>query len=283
MREFLQSWKFKIIICIFALMFGFMIHAAVNSGAASVPEMVLRSIMSPFARASSVISSFVETNLDTVINAGQIDRENKELREIISELHRQHINVAELSVENALLREMLKISEAHPDFEWTQRIVAVSAWNANDVFGGFTINRGTNDGIGLHDLVITGVGVVGIIREVAPHYSRVTSVISTETNVGVTAVRSNVTGVTENSLVYARDGFVRVNFFDKDVDVREGDVIMTRGSGMFPSNQLIGEVEEVRDDPNGVSRYALVRPAEELLGLTHVFVITGFEGRDTDE
>jgi rod shape-determining protein MreC len=281
MREFLQSWKFKIIICVFALLLGAMIHSAVHAGAASIPEMVLKSITSPFARASTAISSFVESNIDTLINAERYKRENEELREIISELHRQHINIDELLIDNAQLREMLGISESHPDFEWALNAarIRISAWNANDVFGGFTINRGANDGISLHDLVLTGVGVVGIIREVAPHYARVSTIISTETNIGVVAVRGNVTGVLQNTLVYAREGLVRVNFFEKDVDIREGDSIMTRGSGMYPPNLLIGEVVSVHEDPNGVSRYALVQPGEELSGLTHVLVVTGFEGR----
>jgi rod shape-determining protein MreC len=279
MKEFTQSWKFKIIICIFALLVGFMVYAAVNAGAATVPERVLSAITAPFARAATAISSFVENNVDTLVNANRYKRENENLREELSELQRELVEISELITENELLREMLRISEENPDFEWNPDMAAIRSWNANDVFGGFTINRGTMDGIGLHDLVITGVGVVGVVREVAPYHARVSTIISTETNIGVVSVRGNVTGVLQNDIVHARDGLVRVSYIERDADIREGDVIITRGSGMFPPNQLVGVVVSVFDDPGGMSRHALVRPAEDRANLTHVLIITGFEGR----
>jgi rod shape-determining protein MreC len=279
MKEFIQSKRFKVIICIFALLAGFMVYAAIDAGAASLPERILTGVTSPFARAATSISTFVESNVDTLVNANRYREENEELRRQIAELHRQLVETDELMIDNELLRQMLDISEEHPDFEWASSTAAIRSWNANDVFGGFTINRGSNDGIGLHDLVITGAGVVGIIREVAPHYARVSTVISTETNIGVVAVRGNVTGVMQNDITYARDGLVQISYIERGADIREGDVVITRGGGMYPPNQFVGEVVSTHDDPNGMSMHALVRPSENREHLTHVLVITGFDGR----
>jgi rod shape-determining protein MreC len=284
MKEFVQSRKFKVIICIFALLVGFMVYAAIDAGAATVPERVLGGITAPFARAATTISAFVENNVDTIVNANRYKRENEELRRQISEMHRELVDIEDLQTENILLREMLEISAENPDFEWAQNTAAIRSWNANDVFGGFTINRGTEDGIGLHDLVITGVGVVGIVREVAPYHARVSTIISTEANIGVVSIRGNVTGILQNDITHAREGLVRVSYIERDADIREGDVFITRGSGMYPPNQFIGEVVSVYDDPGGMSRHALVQPSEDIFRLTHVLVITGFEGRmDFDE
>jgi rod shape-determining protein MreC len=282
MREFVHSRRFKVIICIFALLAGFMVYAAVDAGAVSAPERVLSAITSPFARASTAIASFAENNINTLMNANRHKRENEELRQQLSDLHRQLVEIDELLVENELLRDMLNISEENPDFEWARNTAAIRSWNSNDVFGGFTINRGSNDGISEHDLVVTGVGVVGIVREVAPHFARVSTVISTETNIGVVSTRSNITGILQNDIVNAREGLVRVSYIEKDADLVEGDLIITRGSGMFPANQVVGEVVSVYDDPNGMSMHALVRPSEDISRLTHVLVITGFEGRNED-
>jgi rod shape-determining protein MreC len=282
MKEFVQSRKFKVIICIFALLAGFMVYAAVNAGAgrSSLPERVLSAITAPFSRAATGISSFVETNVDTLVNAGRYRRENEELRQQLSELRRELVSIDELLTDNELLRDMLQISRENPDFEWTPSTAAIRSRNANDVFGGFTINRGSNDGIRQHDLVVTGIGVVGIVREVAPYHARVSTIFSSETNIGVVAVRGNATGVLMNDIATARDGLVRISYIEEDADIREGDVIITRGSGMFPPNQLVGEVVRVYDAPDGMSRHALVQPSEDIFRLTHVLVITGFEGRE---
>ncbi|MCL1832239.1 MAG: rod shape-determining protein MreC, partial [Oscillospiraceae bacterium] len=80
----------------------------------------------------------------------------------------------------------------------------------------------------------------------------------------------------------ARDGLVRISYIEKDADLVEGDLIISRGSGMYPANQVIGEVVSVYDDPNGMSMHALVKPAVDISYLTHVLVITGFEGRNED-
>ncbi|MCL1881221.1 MAG: rod shape-determining protein MreC [Oscillospiraceae bacterium] len=279
MREFVQSIRFKIILGILSLLVGFMVWAALDAGAASAPEMLLNGITAPFARAATIISSFVETNINTLANANRYKRENEELRRAVAELHRQLVEIDELIIDNELLREMLQISEENPDFEWATNTASVRSWNTNDIFGGFTINRGSQDGIGLHDLVLTAAGVVGVIREVAPHYARVSTVLSTETTIGVVAVRGNVDGVLQNDIAYARDGLLRVGYIARDADIREGDIILTRGSTMYPPNQFIGEVVSVHDDPNGMSKYALIQPGEDVFGLTHVLVITGFNGR----
>jgi len=54
---------------------------------------------------------------------------------------------------------------------------------------------------------------------------------------------------------------------------------MTRGSSLYPPNLAVGEVVAVYDDSGGMSRHAIIRPTEDLSKLTHVLVITGFEGR----
>ncbi|MCL1831944.1 MAG: rod shape-determining protein MreC, partial [Oscillospiraceae bacterium] len=203
MREFVHSKRFKVIICIFALLAGFMVYAAVDAGAASAPERVLNAITSPFANASTSIASFAENNVNTLMNANRHKQENEKLRQELSELQRQLVEIDELLTENELLRDMLNLSEENPDFEWASKTAAIRSWNGNDVFAGFTINRGSNDGIKVHDLVVTGVGVVGIVREVAPHYSRVSTVISTETNIGVVSTRANVTGILQNDITNA--------------------------------------------------------------------------------
>ncbi|MCL1865806.1 MAG: rod shape-determining protein MreC [Oscillospiraceae bacterium] len=280
MREFIRSWKFKIIVCVFALLFGFMIYAAASGGAASLPERVLKTVASPFVRLSTGISNFVVNNVDKVVNADRYKSENDELRQTISDLLTQIVSIDELKNNNRLLQEMLDISAEHPDFEWPSNICTITAYTSLDPYGGFTINRGSKDGIGLNDFVITGVGVVGRISKVAPNYAVVTTLLSTEFEIGVLTTRCNVKGIIQNDIELASEGIVRVSFIEPNADIEVGDTFVTIGGETYPEKQIIGMVTEVRDDPNGMSKHALVKPSEEITRLTNVLVVTNFEGRD---
>ena len=62
MRDFFSSVKFKIIVCIFALVLGVVIYAAVSGGFSTIPETVITTITKPFVEASNAISNWVATN-----------------------------------------------------------------------------------------------------------------------------------------------------------------------------------------------------------------------------
>jgi rod shape-determining protein MreC len=257
-----------------------MIYAAAST-AASLPELALRTVTAPFARLSTTISTFVTSNVDMLVNADKYKSENDELRRIISDLHLQIVDIDELVIENRILRDMLEITEENPDFELLDSICTINSWNTNDVFRGFTINRGSDNGISLQDLVVTKIGVVGIITAVAPNYSQVSTILAPETEIGVLTTRGNVQGILQNDIIHAKEGLSRMSYINNDADIKEGDIIVTMGTDTYPAGQIIGEVTEIYYDPNGMTKHALIKPSEELIRLTNVLVITNFKGKET--
>jgi rod shape-determining protein MreC len=257
-----------------------MIYAAAAGGAASWPERVAKTIASPFVRIATNISTWVEGNIDTLVNANRYKAENEKLRQDVADLLMQIVDIDELKNDNSQLREMLDIAVDHPDFEWPTNTCTIIARNAIDPFGGFTINRGSDDRIGVQDLVITRKGVAGVVTKVAPNYAEVSTILSTETEIGVLTTSGNVKGIVQNDIVHAMDGLVRVWIMDKDADVEVGDTFVTIGGVTYPPNQIIGRVVEIFDDPNGLTKHALVQPSENVFRLTNVLVVTNFEGRE---
>ena len=68
MGNFLKSAKFRIIVCILALLVGVMIYALTMGGYTISTVGVFRSIAAPFQRASNAISSRVEYILEVYSN-----------------------------------------------------------------------------------------------------------------------------------------------------------------------------------------------------------------------
>jgi len=277
LKDFIKSVRFKVLLCVFALLFGLMLHAAMNSGTANVPEAILRTVTRPFSYAATSISNWVSGTLDKLINADRYKEENDELRRRLSEMHELIINKEALIEENHRLYEMLGITDEREDLSLSLP-AAVIARDAVSVSGNFTINRGSNHGIKANDPVITAIGLVGIISEAAPTYSRVRTVLSTEINIGV-RTPAGIAGIIENDFLYSADRLCLMQYIEKNSGIAAGDIIVTSGGSVYPAGLIVGTVTEVFPADNGLSFHALIEPSEDVMRVTDVFVITSFEGQ----
>lgn len=258
---------------------GLMTYVAVTNGAETIPEQIVNTVTYPFVTAANAISDGVGGFIDKLVNADAYKQQNDELRAQLTELYKQTMDSDRLREENERLREMLGLKEQHEDYVFSEPCNVISR-NANDIYGGFTIDRGTNDGLSLNDPVITSVGLIGRVTSLAPNYARVTTILSPQVNVGVFDMRSKATGVIENDLATAEQGLCLMSGILKDADICEGDIIFTSGkSGLFPSDLLVGTVIEVYDDPNGLSKHALIEPAENVFSVTSAFAVVDFDGK----
>lgn len=279
MKEFFHSIKFKILICIAALLLGLMAYVAVSAGVETIPEKIVSSVTYPFVSAANWISDGVSGFIDRWVNADTYKAQNEALNAQLTEMYKRTMDYEALQKENERLREMLELKKDNEDFVFSEPCDIV-ARNANDIYGGFTINRGSDDGLSLNDPVLTSIGLVGRVTGVAPNYAKVTTLLSPQVNVGVFTMRTKTTGVLENDLVSAEKGLCLMSDILKDADIKAGDKIFTSGkSGMFPEGIYVGTVTEVYDDPNGLSKHALVEPAEDYFAVTSVFALTDFDGK----
>ena len=280
MKDFFHSVKFKIIVCIFALVFGFMIYAAIEGGNVIFPQSIMETITQPLSNTATSISDWVESTLDTFVNAQKYRNENIMLREKLNEMYEQIRDKEKIDEENSKLREMLDIEQRNPDYEWSAPC-SVIARNANDIYGGFTINKGSNDGIELHDPVFTTIGLVGVVTEISPNYSVVTTILSTDVTVGAITSESDTVGIIENDVKYSADGCCLMSYINKNSHISVGEVVLTSGGSVFPSELTIGTIKEIYNDSNGLTLHAVIEPTENVFNVTDVFVITSFEGQGT--
>ncbi len=279
MKEFFQSVKFKIIICIFALVFGIMIYAAVAGDNIIFPRSLLETVSQPFVTAGKAVSDWTSETIDTLVNAARYREENEKLKQMLTDMYGQIIDKEKTDAENEQYRSILGIAEEHTDYTWSPPCTVI-ARNAGDITGGFTIDRGRADGIALYDPVFTSVGLVGIIGEISEHYSVVKTILSPDVKVGVITAESKSVGVTENDAEYAAAGCCLVSYAPKSSGLKEGETVLTSGSSLFPGNIMIGRVKSVYDDRNGLTRHAVIEPAVDVFRVTGVFVVTGFDGQE---
>lgn len=279
MKDFFHSIKFKILLGIGALLLGLMTYVAIAAGRETTPQQVLNTISYPFVKAANFVADGVGGFFDKLINADKYKSQNDELLAELTEMYKYTMDYDSLEQENARLREMLGLKEKNADFRFSEPC-DVNSRNANDLYGGFTINKGKSDGLSLNDPIITSVGLVGRVSSIGENYSRVTTLISPEVNVGVYTMRTKSTGVIENDVSSAQKGLCLMSDILKEADIKAGDIIFTSGkSGLVPADIMVGTVTEVYDDPNGLTKHALVKPAEDVKSVSSVFAITDFSGK----
>ena len=279
MKEFFHSVSFKIIRCIAALLRGLMTYGAVAAGTQTLPEQIINTVTYPFVTAANAISNGVNGFIDKLVNADTYKSQNDELRELVTQMYERTADYEELQKENEQLRQMLELQQKNEDFKFSEPC-SIIARNANDIYGGFTINHGSSSGISLNDPIITSVGLIGRVTEIAPNYARVSTVLSPQVNVGVYTMRTKTTGVLENDIATAEQKQCLMSNILKDADIEPGDVIVTSGqSGLFPEGLIVGTVKEVYDDPNGLSKHAVIEPAEDCFSITSVYAVVDFDGK----
>lgn len=278
MRDFFKGFKFKIIICIFAVVLGVVIYAAVSGGFSTVPETVISTITKPFVVASNAVSQWVEDTIDKFTNADRYKTENEELRNKLNEQYKQIIDLENVRNENEQLKQILKIKEENEDFEFSPPCNVI-ARNTNDAYAGFTIDRGSDDGISLYDPVMTANGLIGMVCEIAPNYAKVATILSNEINVGVMTFDSKVTGILDNDIKNANEGNCLMSYITKDSGIKDGEIVKSVAGVVFPGNLLIGTVSKVYDDENGLSVHAVIKPAVDVRTVTDCVVITSFKGQ----
>jgi rod shape-determining protein MreC len=272
----LSARQFKIIVVAIVACIGLVVYS-LGSGGPFVSD-ALGTLTSPLL---SVGTGMAEGTKEFINLDGMTKEELKTLYMELSDenrrLREQLVDYYDLKEENTSYKSILSVKDAMPDLDLTA--AQVVGRDPGDVFFGFSINRGYVSGISAGDAVITEMGVVGVVEEVYATSSRVRSILSEKTQIGVSAKEYGESGVLTSDIRFAENGRVRMSYLEKDTLVRMGSVITTSGTGgMFPTDLLVGRAESVERAADG-SYYAVVVPYVDVKTVTDVFVITGFEGK----
>ncbi len=280
MKDFFSSKKFKILMAVAALLIGFMIYAAVNIDWGHFGSDAIGAITAPFQKLSATISKAANDFFDRFINYDKYFKENQTLRDKVNELTGKLVDYEELQRENEQLREILGLKEEHADFEFSAPADVIGR-EPNDPFATFTIDKGSLHGLELYDPVITKDGLVGWISEVSYTSAKVCTILNPEMKIGCYDVESAEIGVLKGDPELAEEGRVRLAHLPRNADtVKPGATIATSGtSGLFPKGLVVGEVEQVHEDEQGISMYAVVKPACNVAEINSVFVLTDFFGK----
>ncbi|MDE6730008.1 MAG: rod shape-determining protein MreC [Oscillospiraceae bacterium] len=279
MIHFFKSIRFRIMLFLIALLTGIMLYAVFVGGYTISAVGLFKTMTAPLQNLSNAISERVEYGLDLYRNAENYYQENRELRQEINKIHTQLADYEETKAELERLEAFIGIKEKHSDYSMTVPFDVIG-YVTNDIYLSFMIDGGSEDGIGLYDTVVSDLGLVGVITELGEHVSTVTTILSPELSVAACTSSSREKGVLTGSVALASEGLCKLEYLEKDTDLKKEKIILTTGeNGLFPGGYVIGYVKDVAMDDTGLTAYASIEPASDLKNLSMVVVITDFNGK----
>ena len=237
---------------------------------------IVQTVSSPFRSAATAVTGWVEGIHSYLTEFDALQEENAALKIQIAEMEEQLRQAERDSEENATLRRLLDLREQRRELNMeSARIIQedTSNWAST-----LTLNIGDSFGVSVGDCVITETGdLVGVISETGSNWSTCTTIIDTDTSIGAQIFRTGDIGVARGDFSLMGQNRLQLAYLDADASPQVGDLVVTSGlGGYYPSQLVIGTVDEVMTDDDGLAQYAVLMPAVDLSALSQVFVITDF-------
>ena len=232
--------------------------------------------LAPLQKGVSRISEMAGKGMAYFEGYDALEKENAALKKELRENEQKLRDAAVALDENERLRSMLGIKERSRDFKF--EVAEVIARSPGEWATTISLDKGSNQGVEVDDLVITDDGMVGYVSNVTPTYCDVTTVIDTNMQAGALITRTREGGIAEGDYALMDEGNLKLAYLDPDSGVVIGDTVETSGrGGVFPKGIMIGTVERIVPEENGISNYAVIKPFVDVEKVTNVFIITDFE------
>lgn len=233
----------------------------------------------PIQGAIDGVAGEVSSIATTIAEIDRLRQENAALRSENDLLDVEARSAAELRRENELLTALLQLRNG---LQYETRAATVIARESSEARRSLVIDRGTDDGVAVGDVVIgAGGSLVGRISEAGSGIAHVLLISDATSTVTGQLLTSAATGKVVGQL----GGALVMTDVDSAADVTIGEEVFTAGIELgggirspYPKGLLIGRVVDVTRDPNEVVQTVFLEPAAPLDRLEFLLVITDYDG-----
>ena len=273
--KYFFTTKVKIVL-ILALLISAGLAVASNLLGMTVGDMVVQGVLTPLRTGVSILTDKAEQLYDYIYKFEQMEAENADLREQLSQIQSDNRDAASIKRENDRLRKLLELRKENPDYQLVDAYIIT--WDSNDWSYAFTVNRGSGAGIETGMCAITESGeVVGVVTEVGSNYSVIKSVLDSSLDISAIIASSGYAGMVRGSYATGQLGMLRMDYLPSGAVIRNNDQVVTAGSTVYPRNLILGYVVDAGINDNGIAKYAILKPAADISSLEQVFILPGFD------
>ena len=276
MKDFFDTWKFKILVAVAVFLVGIMAYAGANGRLTAAPQELLGVILTPFQKAAAVVSGGVGAVWEKYTSIDEVMEQNEQLEAENAELRQQMVDYDRIKAENDAYKALANIQKKNSNATYVSGFVI--GRDPLDEFGGFTLDKGTADGVAVNNAVISDRGyLLGMVVEADPTSCKVMTILHPSFNAAGVVSRTRENGILNGNTTYAAGGLCTLTNLERSTETRAGDQIITTGlGGVFPANLLVGTVQEVVPEQSGKSSSAVILPGADPRTVKHVFIVTEY-------
>jgi len=236
----------------------------------------VRGVMAPAERGTSGLGQRLSEAASAIRGIGGAVEENRELSHELVRLQAELNKLGDVEIENLRLRRALNFHQSQALAMIPCDVISrnISGW-----WNAVRIGKGRSDGIEENHAVISPDGLVGKTIEVSKHTSEVLLVSDPSFRVSAKIERANSFGLLRGEGANLKgQPMARIDFIDKDAEIRIGDDVVTSGlsgeGGVFPKGVQIGRVVKVHQNDSGLFQYAEIAPRATVSLLDYVFIVS---------
>ena len=276
MKDFFDTWKFKILVIVAVFLVGIMAYAGANGRLTAAPQELLSVVLTPLQKVTSALSGGAASVWEKYTSIDDVMDRNEQLEAENAELRQQMVDYDRIKAENDAYKALARIQDTNSEASYVSAFVI--GRDPLDEFGGFTLDQGSTDGVAVNDAIISDRGyLLGVVVEVDATSCKVMTILHPSFNAAGVISRTRENGIITGSADCAADGQCVLTNLDRATEARKGDQVITTGlGGVFPANLLVGTVQEVVPEQSGKSSSAVILPGADPRTVKHVFIVTEY-------
>ena len=276
MKDFFDTWKFKILVIVAVFLVGIMAYAGANGRLTAAPQELLSVVLTPLQKVTSALSGGAASVWEKYTSIDDVMDRNEQLEAENAELRQQMVDYDRIKAENDAYKALARIQDTNSEASYVSAFVI--GRDPLDEFGGFTLDQGSTDGVAVNDAIISDRGyLLGVVVEVDATSCKVMTILHPSFNAAGVVSRTRENGILNGNTTYAPDGLCTLTNLERSTETRAGDQVITTGlGGVFPPDLLVGTVQDVVPETSGKSSIAVVRPGADPRTAKHVFIITAY-------
>ncbi len=250
-------------------------YTSVYNVGTNTGENIIGIVTSPIQKVFYNVGRVFSNSYESILEIYKVREENIQLKE----------RIYQLTSENRVLLDIVENQEyLKNEYEMRQMInydyvkAQIISRDPNNWFQKFTIDKGTNEGIKIDDIIVHAaeleedlvvIGLVGKVIDVGNNWSKVITIADINSSISFRNIKNNSSGILKGQIDNIIEGYT----FSKDDDIKVGDALVTSGLGeIYTQNLYIGKVISLERD-DGLTIDVQVEPVVNFQELHNVYVL----------
>jgi rod shape-determining protein MreC len=236
----------------------------------------VRGVMAPAERGTSELAQRLSEASAAIRGMGGAVEKNRERDHELIRVQAELNGLRNAKAENLRLSRALSFYKSRA---YAMIPCDVISRNISGWWNTVRIGKGYADGIRDNHAVISPDGFVGKTIEISSHTGEVLLICDPACRVSAKIKRTDIFGLVRGTGTNLKGYPVaRMDFINKDSEVRVGDEVVTSGlsgeGGVSPKGVHIGYIEKVYQDESGLFQSAEIAPSATVNLLDYVFVVS---------